>query len=295
MNMDLNTNVTRATNKIECEIKLDMILGESPIWSHHHQCLIWVDTYQCKIYFYHLVTHHLSFIVLQQYVSFICLSRAEKLIIGMGLSLYEMTIEGKLQFVATLYLESCDNNLYRFNDAKLDINGRLWLGVIHQNLQADSGFLYCFELEHYNWRLIDNGFTLINGLDWSQENQYLYITDSKKGLIYRYHYDAISGVVSHKEIYYQQSLLCGKPDGLVVDPQNNILSVMFDGFSVIKLTETATLSQKINLPVPRPTSCIYVEQTKKLYITTAMIGLNVEQLNKYPLSGSLLSIDYPLK
>lgn len=279
-------------NRVQCELKMTSILGESPIYSRHSNRLIWVDAYEQKVHFYHLINHQHQFIVLDDVIGFVCETQQGKLIVGLGTKLIELSAEGKSTLISLLPLsdESCRDN-YRFNDGKIDSKGRLWMGVMTKNIVENSGFLYCFD-QHNQWHLMDDEYTLVNGLDWSNDNQTLYVTDSRKGLIYQYDYHAERGDISHKRVFYEQSTLLGTPDGLIVIADDSLLTVIFDGAAILNISSDGRLIQKIPLPVPRATSCIYCELTNKLYITTATIGLSEQMIKKYPFSGCLLSLKY---
>jgi sugar lactone lactonase YvrE len=46
------------------------------------------------------------------------------------------------------------------------------------------------------------------------------------------------------------------------------------------------------MPVPRPTSLIFGgEDYRKLYVTSARVGLSKDQIRNAPLSGALFEID----
>nr|WP_314267722.1 SMP-30/gluconolactonase/LRE family protein [uncultured Moellerella sp.] len=279
-------------NKVQCELNIASTLGESPIYSRYSNHLIWVDAFQQKVHFYHLISHQHQYIVLDDVIGFICETQQGKLIVGLGTKLIELSADGQSTLLSRLsFNDENKRENYRFNDGKIDSEGRIWIGVITNNIAENSGFLYCFD-QYNQWHQMDDNYTLINGLDWHNDNQYLYVTDSRKGLIYQYNYDHNSGKISHKKVFFQQSITLSTPDGLIVTADGSLLSVIFDGAMIIKLSPAGELLQKIPLPVPRATSCVYCELTNKLYITSATIGLSDEMIKKYPFSGGLLSLKY---
>ena len=64
---------------------------------------------------------------------------------------------------------------------------------------------------------------------------------------------------------------------------------------VVRVTE-GKVERVVNLPVPRPTSCVFGgADLQTLFVTTARIRLSAAQLTEAPLSGSIFSIDTGIK
>lgn len=51
------------------------------------------------------------------------------------------------------------------------------------------------------WHTLDQGFTLINGLDWSPDRQTLYVTDSRAPAIYAYDHDPVTGAIGGRRTF----------------------------------------------------------------------------------------------
>jgi len=82
-----------------------------------------------------------------------------------------------------------------------------------------------------------------------------------------------------------------KPDGLTVDREGGIWCVVFGAGRVDRYWPDGTLDRSIELPVSRPTSCIFGgHDMKTLFVTTARHGLTPQDLARQPHAGSLFAI-----
>lgn len=264
------------------------VLGESPLWSHSRKQLLWVDTLGASLNLFNPATGQNRSWTVPSPLGFVVEQQTGQLLIGQGCHIEQIANSGKRERIATAPHAQAG---YRFNDAILDSSGRLWVGLINEELKEGSGYLYRLDSDG-TWHIVDSGFTLINGIDWSPDRKTLYVTDSRKGIIYAYDHDLASGHISHRRILIEIAADKGKPDGLVVDQGGSLLSVLFDGAAIARISPAGEMRQLIRLPVPRPTSCAFDDKNQYLYITSARLGLSESRLDEAPQSGSLLVIDY---
>ncbi|EKT57555.1 SMP-30/gluconolactonase/LRE family protein [Providencia sneebia] len=275
-------------NNISVAFASKAILGESPIWSPVRARLLWVDTLGASLNFFDPITSQNVEYALPSPLGFVVEKITGELIIGIGCHIELIDIKGKRQRIATA--PHAHKN-FRFNDAKLDSSGRLWVGLIDQDLKEGTGILYRFDPDG-KWHTVDSGFTLINGISWSLDWKTLYVTDSRRGVIYGYDMDPHSGKVSNRRVVISINSKEGKPDGLIVDKHGFLLSVLFDGAAIARISPEGEIERCFQLPVHRPTSCTFADNEDYLYITSARLGLSETHLKTRPQSGSLLVLDY---
>jgi sugar lactone lactonase YvrE len=178
----------------------------------------------------------------------------------------------------------------RFNDGKCDPAGRLWGGTMRLDASAPAGSLYRIDASS-TATVMDGGFTVSNGLDWSPDGRRLYFADSAAGHVYAYDFDARHGGVSNRRILVALPAQDGRPDGLAVDSEGTIWVAIWDGWSVRRYAPDGTLLETVRLPVPRPTSvCFGGPDLKTLFVTTARVRLPARVLAEAPLSGSLFAM-----
>lgn len=263
------------------------ILGECPVWSRSRNRLLWVDTLAPTLNMFDPVANKNVALPMPSPIGFVAENFAGELIVGIGCDIGRVDDAGSVSIVATAPHARAG---FRLNDARFDSQGRLWVGLMDEELSEESGYLYCFDPDG-TWHECDRGFTLVNGLDWSRDERTLYVTDSRKGNIYAYDYDPASGEIGDRQLLVYIDPNKGKPDGLTVDFEGFLLSVLFDGGAIIRIDPDGNIYSTIELPVPRPTSCAYSSDGRQLYVTSARLGLTDDELEAFPISGALLRLD----
>ncbi|MHC8946371.1 sugar lactone lactonase YvrE [Advenella incenata] len=264
------------------------ILGESPFWSRSRARLLWVDTLGTSLNTFDPATGQNIEEIMAGPIGFVIETASNDFIFGIGCHIVTRNRRGQLLTIATAPHAQAG---YRLNDACLDPFGRLWVGLMDEALQEGSGYLYRLDPDGV-WHIIDSGFTLVNGLAFSGDGKTLYVTDSRTGIIYAYQLDPVSGQINNRRVFVTISPDLGKPDGLILDHEGFLLSVLFDGSAIARISPAADIVQMIKLPVPRPTSCAFDDSHRQLFVTSARLGLSMEQLEQAPASGSLLKVDY---
>ncbi|MGY0553302.1 SMP-30/gluconolactonase/LRE family protein [Vreelandella sp. 2A-K22] len=275
-------------NGVSVAFASQAVLGESPVWSASTHRLLWVDTLGASLNLFDPITGQNDAYAMPSPLGFVAETPAGRWIIGTACHVELVGRSGERQRIATAPhgKEGC-----RFNDASLDPSGRLWVGLMNEELKEGSGYLYRFDLDGV-WHTVDSGFTLINGIDWSHDRSTLYVTDSLQGVIYAYDHDPLSGEVKNRRSLILISPNKGKPDGLTVDREGILLSVLFDGAAIARISPEGYIASTIALPVPRPTSCAFDDTGQHLFVTSARLGLSKSELKRAPASGALLRVDY---
>ncbi|MGJ8679461.1 SMP-30/gluconolactonase/LRE family protein [Paraglaciecola sp.] len=272
-------------------LNIENSVGESPVWSVREQCLYWVDVGLKTVHRYMPLnsyghTEHSS-----KQLSFAFSAIFE----GQDHRLYLVTEHDIVQFdfhsgrtQAIFECQALDEQ-HRFNDAKVDGVGRLWLGSMNKTLSEASGNLYCLDpfLQMHNK---DQGFAVSNGLAWSPEQDKLYLVETVSRTIYQYDFDLSSGALSNKQVFTTFVESEGKPDGMTVDEQGHVWVAMWDGWAIKQFNPAGKLVESLKVPVARPTSVTFGgKDLDTLFITTANYGISPENKKQYPYSGSLLS------
>src|SRR5690606_20287098 len=159
----------------------------------------------------------------------------------------------------------------------------------------DQGRLWRLDPDGRTYEM-DRGFHVSNGLGWSPDDKTFYFTDTAKQTIYAYDFDLESGAIGNRRVFVTVPESEGKPDGLTVDAEGFVWSAHWDGWCVTRYDPEGKVERVINLPVPRPTSCVFGgPDLQTLFVTTARIRLSAAQLADAPLSGSVFAIDTGIK
>ena len=260
-------------------------LGEGPLWHPGEKALYWVDiegdSFQC----YFPDTGKQETFPVGQPVG--CLAFREKggllLALRDGIGFWDLKT-GSLEMI-TNPEESRENA--RFNDGKVDRQGRFWAGTIGDD---DQSALYRLD-PNGSVHTMETGITISNGIGWSPDDKTMYYTDSAVRRIYAYDFNPASGEISNRRDFVKVPTTEGFPDGLTIDSEGFIWSAQWDGWRVTRYDPDGKVERVVYMPVQRPTSCVFGgEDLSLLFITSAWTGLHETDLREQPLAGDLFLI-----
>lgn len=89
----------------------------------------------------------------------------------------------------------------RFNDGRVDPQGRYWAGAMSDPSTTNEGVLFRLDPEKSLHRVIEN-VTIPNGIGWTLDGKYMYFTDSPTGNIFKYKFDPETGNVSDRVVFF---------------------------------------------------------------------------------------------
>lgn len=262
-------------------------LGESPVWDAHNGLLYFVDISRGKIN------------VLRPQAQVETVHKSAARIGALGL-----TDKGNLIFtenasVAMLDVETgevCrhtaavhDGASYRFNDGACDPLGRFVTGLMDEGPNRKTGALYRYD-SALNTQVIHRGVALPNGLAWSEDGRTLFFVDSLARSIFRAAYST-DGVLGAVTLFAETPAGMGRPDGIALDRDRGLWVCQFNGGCLLRYDRKGHLSNRVAMPVPRPTSCCFGgDGLDTLFITTARFAMTRSELDDYPDAGDLYAI-----
>lgn len=136
---------------------------------------------------------------------------------------------------------------------------------------------------------------LSNGMDWSVDGGKFYYINSIPKQIYSFDFDGSMGTITNQKTivdYNQHPSSLGYPDGMCRDSEGKLWIAGVCGGNVTRwdpLTGEKLLT--IDMPVCHPTACCFGgANLDVLYVTSGLFGCTGEELERYPLSGSLFAI-----
>lgn len=189
-------------------------LGECPLWSARRGRLLWVDTEGRTLNRFDPGTGRNEALGLPGVVGMVAERADGTLVVALGCDLATVGDDGEVRRFATAPHARAG---FRLNDGRFDAEGRLWVGLMDGALGEGSGIL-CRHDPDGSWHVMDEGFTLVNGLDWSPDRRTLYVTDSRAPAIYAYDHDPASGALGERRPFAAFGPGEGFPDGLLVGP-----------------------------------------------------------------------------
>lgn len=281
MNRQVNT-------KVEHIYSAQAELGEGPLWSAEHNCLFWLDIVAPAIHRFYPDTGKNETTKMSQGI-FMLVETADGGTIGAvddGLA-YINSVSGEIDIIEN----PLPSKKLRFNDGACDRRGRLWSGSMRRESPYEPVCsLYMLDLDLTVGEM-DKGLTLCNGIGWSCDDMTMYLSDSVQKTVFAYDFDIEEGVVKNKRPFFQVSESDGYPDGLTVDSEGCIWLCHWDGWCVTRIAPDGKAIDRIEMPVPRPTSCHFGgSDLSTLFITSAIKDMDEETRRKAPLSGDLFAI-----
>lgn len=263
------------------------VLGECPLWSERRGRLLWVDTEVRTLNRFDPATGRNQTIGMPDVIGMVAERADGALVVALGCDLATVDDDDKVHRIASA---PHGGNDYRLNDGRFDAEGRLWIGLMENTLREGTGILYRYDPDN-TWHVMDEGFTLINGLDWSPNRRTLYVTDSRAPVIYAYDHDPASGAIGNRRPFVTFGPNDGFPDGLLVMPDGAMWSTMFGASAIQRIEPDGQLTRRIKLPASRPTSCGFASDRKALYVTTARLGLDDATLDREPMAGAIFRVE----
>jgi len=177
------------------------------------------------------------------------------------------------------------------NDGRCDSRGRYVCGSMDLGMKEEIGKIYQLGRDG-EIKILDENFIVANGIAFSRNEDIVYISDSRKDIIWKYDYDIEDGSISNKQKFFSTSELIGRPDGAALDINGNYWSCLFEGASIICIdNETGQVLTKISLPVEYPTMCAFGgDGLNRLFVSTSRRLLGELDRQNQPLGGKILEI-----
>ncbi len=277
---------------VECVWEIEASLGEGPLWVAQEQAVYWVDIFQNKVHRYTLTDGTQKTWTFDDPVTSLS-PRAQGGFIGTVRDGYAYIDFDNLT-VDPIQLPETHLPKNRFNDGKVDAQGRYWAGTMDTEQASDSGTLYRLNAD-LTLDTMDKNYIITNGPTFSKNGDILYHTDTIKGEIYAFDLSD-TGAISNKRVFVKFGDGDGSPDGMTVDSEDCIWVCHFGGSRITRYSPEGEIVQVVPMPVPNITSCTFAgDNLDMMYITTARIAIDDAELPKYPLAGSFFSFKPDVK
>lgn len=264
------------------------ILGESPLWDTHRQCLYWVDIRQPALRRLDPVSGVLDTWPMPALVGSIALTNDARLLVALpqSIELFDPRDGSLTPFAQVPVLPEH----HRFNDGRCDRQGRFWVGSMHNLTRAPEGVLWRLDGDA-RLHACKDGICIPNSLCFSLDGQTLYFADSLKYQLCAYDYDTVSGQIGDERIV-SRTTPPGFPDGATVDAEDFIWSAEFNGGRVVRYAPDGRIDRVIPMPVRMPTCCAFGgSELDVLYVTSASQNLSPQERAMQPLAGALFALD----
>ncbi|MFH5833990.1 SMP-30/gluconolactonase/LRE family protein [Halalkalibaculum sp. DA384] len=280
------------SQKAELELEYDATLAECPVWDERENQLYWVDILSGILYRYDARRKQNTGFEIGEHVGSFAMreDRGAVLALKSGFAFYDFETR------KTTHLSDPEAHLpnHRFNDGKCDPRGRFWAGTLSYDQQQGAGSLYMLN-SNLSIDLKLRRLTIPNGMAWDTGLEAFYFIDSPDRTIYSFDFDEHTAEIDNRSVVLELDHPDALPDGMTIDTEGNLWVALYNGFKVICIDPgNGNTLYEVELPVPQVTSCTFGgDQLDELYITTAREHMKEEQVEKYPLSGSIFRAKVP--
>ena len=267
---------------LNCIWRGHSICGEGPLWIPEEQALYWVDIDGCKAHRLQLENGEVKSWDFPEKTGWILPREGRSdFIAGCKSGIYSVDFEsGVREKMLDPESEIPEN---RFNDAKVDAEGRIWTGSTDDLEVNPTGWLYRIDAD-WSFSKWDGPYIVPNGPAITNDGGTLYHVDSLGRRIYAFDKND-DGSLSNRRLFVKLQSSDGYPDGLTVDDENAIWLAHWGGSRITRFLPDGTIDGILEIPVPQVTSCTFGGPDRNLlFITTASRDLD---LKKFPLAGGV--------
>lgn len=274
-----------STLKLHHTIEVNNRLGEGIQWHVDSASLWWTDILSCRLY-------RLDWATQQQQVwstperltafGIVSTDPVQLLVsFASGFALYRPD-QQQVTWLARPETSIAGN---RFNDGRVDRQGRFWSGTMVEDDQGQTGTLY--RLDESGARPMLRDLSIPNALCWSPDGRTLYHADTPTRYIRRFDFDPQTGGLSAPTEFAAAPQ--GNPDGACMDAEGHLLCALWGGHGVARFRPDGELKALHPVPVSQPT-CVALggPDMNLLFVTSAREGLSKDALAREPLAGSVL-------
>jgi L-arabinonolactonase len=268
---------------IEC-LSVSNTLGEGVLWDSVRKRAWWTDIQERRLYRYEPLSRALErFDLPERLASFGFIEGNERIIAAFesGFAYYHPD-SGTLEWISRPKHAAAN---VRFNDGRVDRQGRFWAGSMIEDQGEPVGKLYCLAKGISKEHLAD--IAISNSLCFSPDGQHMYFADSPRREILKFDLDADTGALSNRQIFVRTAR-GAYPDGSTMDSDGHLWNAQWGAGCVVRYAPDGTVSGRVELPVTQPTCVAFGgDAFDLLMVTSARETLDASTLEAEPQAGNL--------
>jgi L-arabinonolactonase len=273
-------------------ISVGNTLGEGVLWDPVGQRVWWTDIQERRLFSHDPLQRALqSFELPERLGSFGFVAGSDEIVAAFesGFAIYDPETR-RLDWLVRP--EHGAKNL-RFNDGRVDRQGRFWAGSMVEGKGEPSAKLYCLRGAKAEVRL--SNIAISNSICFSPDGQYLYFADTPQRAILRYDIDPDTGAIGNRRIF-ARTPPGAFPDGSNVDAQGCVWNAHWGAGKVVRYALDGSIDLEIDIPATQPTCIAFGGQDLDLlYVTSARENLSAEKLAAQPHAGNVFVYKLDIK
>lgn len=276
-----------------CVLDTKSKLSESPTWSADEQALWFVDIAAPSLHRFDPATGAHAVMPMPSSIGCMGLRAQGGVVVALRDGVWLADAHGRLE--RKVADAPYDPAHHRFNDGRVDRQGRFWVGSMNERRDAASAALYRLDADHSFHRVLD-GITVSNGLAWSPDGRTMYHADTPTLTVRAFDFDPASGMPSNPRTFARWERETDRPDGAAVDGAGHYWIAHFRGGKVVELDPSGHTVREMAFPAMCPTMCAFGgPDLKTLYVTSARQDRPADELERFPRSGGVFAmrVDVP--
>lgn len=236
-------------------------VGESPVWSVREQALYWVDIEGRAIRRLDWAARTVTSWQTPERVGCIAMRAGGGFVGGMESGVYALDLPAGEAAARARLLQAVQHprSGMRFNDGRLDRQGRLWAStmVMDGSLAAADGALFRFDAQGLSAPVV-RGLVTGNGLAFSPDGRRMYLSDSHPTVQRIWQFDlGDDGVPRNRRDFVDMRPLPGRPDGAAIDTDGCYWICGNDAGQLHRFTPEGRLDRSIAVPFSKPAMCSF--------------------------------------
>ena len=274
------------TRKLEAEVAVSAQcrLGEGPVWDPDRGLLRWVDILAGSVHAIDPSTGARTRFDAGDAGGAVGLTRGGGLVLALADSFALAGADG--QDLTRVPGFTIDRTAIRFNDGKPDPWGNFIAGTMAWDESGNPpGSLYRLAPDGVVTELFGD-VRLSNGLDWTDDQNLFYYSDTNIGRVDVFDTDPDTGALSGRRPF----VTVPEPDGLTLDAEGCVWLALWGSGELRRYTSDGRLDTVIRLPAWQVTSAAFGgPDLGTLFITTAREGLTPAEQAEQPHAGDIFA------
>ncbi len=190
-----------------------------------------------------------------------------------------------------IVLPESGNSHVRFNDGKVDRQGRFVAGtVVRPSSDKALGMLYRLSANG-TLEVLETDLHISNGPCFSPDGHQFYFTDSLQKKVWAYDYFEDARPPMNRRVIFETANLDTLPDGATVDADGCLWIALVMIGKVCRITPDGKIDRLLEMPVPHPTSVNFGgTNMDTLFVTSVSASETGRFRTTDPLSGGLFAV-----
>lgn len=268
-------------------------LGEGVLWDAQRDLVWFVDIKRHRLWHYDPVSGNNGFAQAPDQIGWAIPAEEGLLLCGLKTGLFTFDPDSEIfERLSEVPGEPANN---RLNDACTDPWGRVWFGSMDDAEGQGSGRFYVFDRGEIT-PAGPSGITITNGPAVNAQGDRIYFTDTggQKIMVAELSRDGLGEArpFADTAALFPDAF----PDGPVVDVEDHVWTGLYMGAKVARFSPDGRLVATIDMPARDITKMAFAgRDLSTAYVTTATKNMTDEDMKHFPLAGSLLAFEAPVR